>query len=373
MRVALITRRFDPSGGGTERDLMVTAQYLRGAGYEVVIYADEVRAETSSWTVRAVPNRVPGRALRVWCFAHAAPEQARREGADLVVSFARAIGADVMRSGGGAHVSYVRAAARWRGPIAGGAMWLSAYHRAQMAVERSAFRSALLKRTVAVSNLVRDDLVREFDLDPKHAITIYNGVDLGRFQPAPDGGARPAIRRRMGITGSGPMVVFAGNGFARKGLEFLLRAWPRIEREAWLVVVGEDRAVLKFRRLSHRLGIAGRVVFAGRRRDISEIFSAADVFALPSLFEPFGNVVMEAMASGLPPLTSASAGVSELLPETMRHFVVNDPANPEEISAKLGELIERRAEFRETVRAAAERCTWDEYGRRFIELLESLR
>ncbi|HTW87765.1 MAG TPA: glycosyltransferase family 4 protein [Candidatus Binataceae bacterium] len=373
MRIALITRRFDPAGGGTERDLMVTAQYLRDAGYEVVIYADEVRAETSSWTVHNVPNRVPGRALRIWRFAQTAPAQARREGADLVVSFARTIGADVMRSGGGAHVSYVRAAARWRGLITGGAMWLSTYHRAQMAVERSAFRSPLLKQTVAVSNLVRDDLVREFALDPKRAITIYNGVDPKRFQPAPDDDARAAIRRRMGITGPGPMVVFAGNGFARKGLEFLLRAWPTLDRDAWLVVAGEDRAMLKFRHLSHRLGVGGRVIFAGRRRDLSEIFSAADVFALPSLFEPFGNVVMEAMASGLPPLTSAAAGVSELLPETMRHFVVNDPANPEEISAKLGELIARRAEFREPVRAAAERCTWDEYGRRFIELIESLR
>ncbi len=373
MRVALITRRFDPSGGGTERDLMVTAQYLRDAGYQVVIYADEVRAEASSWVVRAVPTRAPGRALRVWRFANAAPARARREGADLVVSFARAIGADVMRSGGGAHISYVRGAARWRGPVAGGAMWLSAYHRAQMAVERRAFRSPLLKRTVAVSNLVRDDLVREFGLDPKRVITIYNGVDLERFQPALDGNARAAIRRRIGVTGSGPMVVFAGNGFARKGLEFLLRAWPMLERDAWLVVVGEDRAVLKFRRLSHCLGVAGRVVFAGRRRDLSEIFSAAEVFALPSLFEPFGNVVMEAMASGLPPLTSAFAGASELLPEAMERFVVGDPTNPGEIAEKLGELIERRAEFRETVRAVAEHHTWDEYGRRFIELIESLR
>jgi UDP-glucose:(heptosyl)LPS alpha-1,3-glucosyltransferase len=373
MRVALITRRFDPSGGGTERDLTVTAQYLREAGYQVVIYADEVRAEASSWAVHAVPTHAPGRALRLWRFANAASAQARRDGADLVVSFARAIGADVMRSGGGAHISYVRAAARWRGPLAGRAMWLSAYHRAQMAIERQAFRSSMLKRTVAVSNLVRDDLVREFALDPQQVVTIYNGVDLERFRPASDDSARATIRPRMGVTGSAPMVVFAGNGFARKGLEFLIRAWPRLAREAWLVVVGEDRAMLKFRRLSHRLGVAGRVVFAGRRRDISEIFSAADVFALPSLFEPFGNVVMEAMASGLPPLTSACAGVSELMPEPMQRFVVNDPTNPREIAAKLDELIERRAEFRETVRAGAERCTWDEYGRRFIQLIEPLR
>jgi UDP-glucose:(heptosyl)LPS alpha-1,3-glucosyltransferase len=373
MRIALIARRFDPSGGGTERDLIVTAQYLREAGHELIIYADEVRAAAPSWTVRAVSTRARGRALRVWRFASAAPAQARREGAELVVSFARAIGADVMRSGGGAHISYVRAAQQWCGPVGGRVMWLSAYHRAQMAVERRAFAAPTLRRTVAVSNLVRDDLRREFGLAAERVVTIYNGVDAARCRPAVDDSARASIRRRLGVTDAGPLVVFAGNGFARKGLEFLIRAWPRVARDAWLVVVGEDRTALKFRRLCHRLGVAGRVHFAGRRRDISEIFGAADLFAMPSLFEPFGNVVMEAMASGLPPLTSASSGVSELMPEPMRRFVVSDPTNPGEIADKLGELIERRAEFRGAVRAAAERCTWDDYGRRFIDLIDALR
>ena len=211
------------------------------------------------------------------------------------------------------------------------------------------------------------------DLDPAKVVTIYNGVDLDRFHPEPDAGARIAIRRRTGVVDETPVVVFAGNGFARKGLEFLIRAWPLLKTAAAVVVVGEDRAMLRFRRLSHRLGVAGRVMFAGRRRDLAEIFAAADLFALPSLFEPFGNVVMEAMASGLPPLTSVMAGASELIPEPMRRFIVNDPANPAEIAEKLSELIERRTEFRGAARAAAESCTWDAYGRRFVDLIELLR
>jgi len=330
-----------------------------------------VRAPAADWTVRAV-RAGRGRALRVMRFAMAAPVQARREGADLVVSFARTIGADVMRSGGGAHISYLRAARRWRGPLAAGAMRLSAYHRAQIAVERRAFRSPALKCTVAVSNLVRDDLIRVFGLDPARVTTVYNGVDLGRFHPDLEPAARTAIRRRISISESLPMVVFAGNGFARKGLEFLIRAWPLLETSAALVVVGEDRAMLRFRRLANRLGVAGRVIFAGRRRDLPEIFAAAELFALPSLFEPFGNVVMEAMASGLPVLTSATAGAAELMPEPMRRFIINDPTDPGEIAGKLDALLAERLTLRTAARAAAERCTWDAYGRRFIELIESL-
>jgi UDP-glucose:(heptosyl)LPS alpha-1,3-glucosyltransferase len=371
MRIALITRRFDPSGGGTERDLMVTARYLRDAGHQVTIYADEVRAASADWRVHRVPTGA-GRALRIRRFAMAAPAAARRDDAEMVISFARTIGADVMRSGGGAHISYVRAARRWRGSLGAGVMRLSVYHRAQMAIERRAFRSPTLRCTVAVSNFVRDDLIREFGLAPDRVVTIYNGVDLEHFRPITDREVRTAIRRRVGIVDSTPMVVFAGNGFARKGLEFLIQAWPRLACDAALVVVGEDRAILRFRRLSHRLGVSRRVHFVGRRRDVAEIFGAGDVFALPSLFEPFGNVVMEAMATGMPALTSAYSGVSELMPEAMRRFVVADPTNPDEIAEKLGKLVDQRVGLREISRVTAERCTWDEYGLRFVTLIESL-
>ncbi len=184
MRIALLTRRFDSAGGGTERDLIVTAECLRAAGHQVTIFADEIRGATGDWDVRRVgAGPRLGRTLSLLRFAWTAAPAARRAGADLVLSFARCVGADVMRSGGGAHASYLRAARKWRGVIGATAMRITPYHRVQMLVERQAFRGPGLKRVIAVSNFVRDDLIREFGLTPEKTLTIYNGVDLDRFRP----------------------------------------------------------------------------------------------------------------------------------------------------------------------------------------------
>ncbi len=205
MRIALLTRRFDSAGGGTERDLIVTAQGLRAAGHQVTIFADEIRGATGEWEVRRVgAGPRLGRTLSLLRFAWTAAPAARRAGADLVLSFARCVGADVMRSGGGAHVSYVRAARKWRGSIGAAAMRLSPYHQVQMLIERQAFRKPDLKRVIAVSNFVRDDLIREFGFAPEKTVTIYNGVDLDRFRPAVDGSERAAIRQKFVDPGQRP-------------------------------------------------------------------------------------------------------------------------------------------------------------------------
>jgi UDP-glucose:(heptosyl)LPS alpha-1,3-glucosyltransferase len=315
-----------------------------------------------------------GRALSLLRFAYAAAPAARRAGNDLVISFARCVGADVMRSGGGAHVSYLRAARKWRGALGAYSMRLSPYHQVQMLIERRAFRHPGLRRTIAVSNLVRDDLIREFGLAPEETVTIYNGVDLDRFRPAGrDHSERASIRQKFVIPASARVVIFVGNGFARKGLGFLIEAWPLVAGGAFLLVVGADRATEKFVRLARELNVGARVVFAGPQPNVESLFHAADAFALPSLFEPFGNVAMEAMASGLPVMTSAFSGVAELIPASMRGFRVENPNDPGEIALRLGALFDAPANLGAEARAVAEKFTWDRYATELNGLIESLK
>jgi UDP-glucose:(heptosyl)LPS alpha-1,3-glucosyltransferase len=373
MRVALLTRRFDSVGGGTERDLIVTAKCLRAAGHEISIFADEIRGATGDWNVRRVGAGLGlGRTLSLLRFAFAAAPAAHRAGAELVLSFARCVGADVMRSGGGAHASYVRAARKWRGPLGASAMRFSPYHQVQMLVERRAFRNPRLKRVIAVSNFVRDDLIREFGLAPEKTVTIYNGVDLDRFRPASGLSARASIRQKFVVPASAKVVAFVGNGFARKGLGFLIEAWPLVTGGAFLLVAGADRQTDKFRRRAQALNVGGRVVFAGPQPDIETIFHAADAFALPSLFEPFGNVVMEAMASGLPAMTSAYSGVAELIPPSMRGFRVDHPDDVGEVALRLGALFDAPASLAAEARATAEKYTWKRYASELSALLDSV-
>jgi len=373
MRIALLTRRFDSVGGGTERDLIVTANCLRAAGHQITIFADEIRGATGDWDVRRVgAGPRLGRALSLLRFAWTAAPAARRAGSDLVLSFARCVGADVIRSGGGAHASYLRAARKWRGALGATAMRLSPYHQVQMLVERQAFRSPSLKRVIAVSNFVREDLIREFSLTPEKTVTIYNGVDLDRFQPASDPAERAAIRQKFIVPASARVVAFVGNGFARKGLAFLIEAWPLVVGGAFLLVVGADRQTEKFARRARALNVGGRVVFTGPQPDVATLFHAADAFAMPSLFEPFGNVVMEAMASGLPAMTSAFSGVAEVIPPSMRGFRVENPNDVGEVALRLGALFDAPRTLAAEARATAEKFTWARYAKELNALLESI-
>jgi UDP-glucose:(heptosyl)LPS alpha-1,3-glucosyltransferase len=369
MRIALLTRRFDPHGGGTERDLIISADCLRAAGHEVAIFAREVRGDSTDYKVRRVGGIAMGRTAGLLSFAYGAPQAARRDGADLVVSFARTVGADVIRSGGSAHISYVRAARQWRSAIEWRAMRLSPYHRAQMFIERRGFASPGLKVAIAVSNLVRDDLMREFRLPAQKVVTLYNGVDLGCFTPPRDDSARHEIRSSLDIVDGAPMVAFVGNGFGRKGLRFLIEAWPRVGRGAHLLVVGADQKSRWYQRQASRLGVGARIHFAGALPKVTQIFHGVDGFALPSLFEPFGNVIMEALASGLPVLSSAQCGASEVLPESMQRFVVLNPTDVDEISRKTNALLDADSELRAIARATAERYTWQNYAKNLLAII----
>ncbi len=369
MRIALLTRRFDSAGGGTERDLIITARCLRDAGHELTIYAEEIRGEPEAWAVRRVGGASAGRTLSMLRFAFVAAPAARRDGTDLVLSFARAAGADILRSGGGAHSSYLRAARKWRGTLGAVTMRLRPYHRVQLIVERRAFGSHELKNVIAVSNLVRDDLMREFKLAPSILTTIYNGVDLARFTPASTSEDRARVRAQFKIPHEARVVLFVGNGFGRKGLGVLIEAWPHLKTKAHLLVVGADRERQRYQSQAAALGVGERVVFAGPVPHTGPIFRAVDAFALPSLFEPFGNVVLEAMASGLPVMTSDFSGVSEILPPSMREFCLPDPMNVHEMAARLDALIEAAPKLHAEARVTAQQFTWDRYGKEVDALI----
>jgi UDP-glucose:(heptosyl)LPS alpha-1,3-glucosyltransferase len=373
MRIALISRRFDAAGGGTERDLLITAQILAGAGHQVTIYADEVRSRSSNLAVRYVPALPLGRTLRLLSFALRVALVARREGAELVVSFARVINADIVRSGGSAHSSYVRAARRWQSEMASAAMQLSAYHRAQIAVERASFKSRYFLCAIAVSELVRQDLMKTFALAPSKVLTLYNGVDLTRFAPNRDKSLARKIRREFGIPEDCRAVAFVGHGFARKGLRFLLEAWPLVNSRTCLVVAGEDRAAAAYRRRAMQLGIGGRVIFIGARADVEHLFTAVDALALPSLFEPFGNVVMEAMAAGLPALCSKLTGAAELIPHELRELIIDDPTDVGELARRVNMLLHLEGDVAKVARAAAEQYTWQGYGMKLLEIISGTR
>jgi UDP-glucose:(heptosyl)LPS alpha-1,3-glucosyltransferase len=372
MRIALINRRFDAAGGGTERDLLLTAEILADAGHEVTVYANEVRtAGGKGFRVRRVTAFPLGRALKLLSFAYRVASVARQEGAELIVSFARVINADIVRSGGSAHSSYIRAARRWQSFPTSLAMRFSLYHRAQIALERASFESQSLRCVIAVSELVRKDLLKTFALPPAKVITLYNGVDLEHFTPDYDHSRRMKAKSDLGIPEDSRAVAFIGNGFARKGLGFLLDAWPLVERGSCLIVAGGDRAAAAYKRRAVQSGTDDRVIFIGPQTNVQRLLAAVDALVLPSLFEPFGNVVMEAMAAGLPVLCSKLTGALELLPPRLRELAIDDPTDVRQLADRLNRLLRLPDDISKVARTRAEQYTWTRYGTKLLDIVSA--
>ncbi len=215
--------------------------------------------------------------------------------------------------------------------------------------------------------------MKAFALAPSKVITLYNGVDLTRFAPNRDKSLARKIRREFRIPEDWHAVAFVGHGFARKGLRFLLEAWPLVNSQACLVVAGSDRAAAAYRRRAIQLDIGDRVIFIGARADVEHLFAAVDALALPSLFEPFGNVVMEAMAAGLPALCSRLTGAAELMPYELRELVIDDPTDIGELASRVNLLLHLGGDVSKVARAAAEQYTWQRYGMELLEIISGAR
>ena len=218
---------------------------------------------------------------------------------------------------------------------------INAYHQFMWRMsgyfEKKAIASAQTLGISANSERTSGDLVKFYGADPAKIQVIYNGVDSDRFTPA-NIQHRSAIRQRYGIPDAALVVLFVGE-YRRKGLATVVRAVgdlqdPRVH----LLAVGRGDAE-HFRALAAQAGIAGRATFAGPTRDVEQVFGAADLFAFPTYYEPFGMVITEAMASGLPVITSRNAGASEMITEGVSGLLLDRPGDSEELSRKIMSLL----------------------------------
>ncbi len=300
MKIALAHERLDKRGG-TELDFYRTAIGLRDLGHEVHLFCSKFEIDPPPGTYgHSVPIVPLGRTARLWSFAKVAPTIIRPILCDVVVSFGRMISQDVLRSGGGSHRVFLQKLGEAGG--LGRRIWhnLSLYHQSVLALERRQFQAGHYKRILAVSEEVKRELLDVYAVPEDKVTVIYNGVDEKRFHLSLRDKCRELIRKQWHIPLDAPTVLFVGSGFRRKGLDRLLKAWSSPQmKDTYLVVVGEDAQRGRYQALAEDR-THGKVVFVGRRDDVESYYGAADLLALPAVQEAFGNVVLEALAAGLP-------------------------------------------------------------------------
>lgn len=248
---------------------------------------------------------------------------------------------------------------------------LNPIHPAILLRNRIVYRSGIHRRIVVVGARLVADLDRWHRIRGDRVVHIPNGIDVHRFHPERRA-ARSETLLGLGVDPGTFVVLFAGHEFERKGLEFAIRALAALDATSHLLVVGSDDPA-RFRRLAAELAVGKRVHFLGRRDDMPELYGAADVFLLPSRYESFGLVCIEAMATGLPVVATRTGGVEDYLTDSRNGLLVHrDPASIASALQRLSGDPALRARLGAEARATAMDFDWDVIAERYLELLEAL-
>jgi len=291
----------------------------------------------------------------------------RRGYFDIIQSHDKTIYQDIYRAGDGCHIEWLRQ--RWRIEDIKGrlSILLNPDHWFILGLERFIFKYRRFKTVIAISEMVKRNIMDNYGVPPSLIRVVYNGVDIERFNPQNRDRFRDEIRGIYGIGGREFVILFVGSDFKRKGLRYLIEAIESMDSPVRLMVVGRG---------SYK-GRAGddRVIFCGPKGDVHKYYAASDIFVFPSIYEPFGNVHLEALASGLPVITTRQTGASEIIEDGRQGFIIDNPQDTETLAKKISLLIEpeRRREMGIEARRLAERFSIESHVEEVMRLYQSLK
>ena len=338
-RIAFLRRRFSPTGGA-ERYLLRLASGLAAKGYPITLYCEDWSPRENPFqAVRKIDSDDPV------SFARKIAGQPLHDRHDIVFSLERVPGCDLYRAGDGLHADWL-AYRRAFSPVLGRIRTaLRSKNRELCRLEAEVFQAdgaRGVRRVICNSQFVADQVMRRFDFPADRIDVVHNGVPYQQFSM----GDRALGRRALNLAKDDYVVLLVGAGRERKGHDIARRAVRRVrDKRVKLVIVDSPPSVA-----------------------MPHVYAAADVFLLPTLYDPFANVTIEALAAGLPVITSAQNGASEIMRNEENGFILpraDDTGLIVDILDYLAVPV-HRARFREPAQVLAQQ---HDLGRNLTETL----
>jgi UDP-glucose:(heptosyl)LPS alpha-1,3-glucosyltransferase len=379
MRIALVTRSFSPLSG-VGRVVTELAKYYRDQmGHDVHIVLPAGEVSHGEYEFHRIPLVKYTFETRNLSFFFRSGALLRREKFDVVHLHAPCrysdgvvtchglarIGMRLIKTLGKSHRKEVPLLYRLRIMLA---YPMSDYN----------YRPGGYRKILALSREIRDFLLSYYKVPEEAVELLPNGVDLVAYNPTNLKERRLPTRSQHGIADTDFTFLFVGNFFKRKGLAFAIEALAQIRKpQTRLLVVGRDQVDQeRFEEYARKMGVEKQVIFAGESLDTKPYYAAADAFLFPSFYDAYPLVNLEAMASGLPIITSARTGTVDILRDGENGLIVTDPTDADELAQKMLVLLEEPA-MRESMAAQArktmEEYSWEVIGRRTLEIYREIQ
>jgi UDP-glucose:(heptosyl)LPS alpha-1,3-glucosyltransferase len=381
IRFATAIREFSRKKGGAERYLVDLCTRMAREDFEVHVYAEHWQEEESGISFHQVKVIPFPKSLRLLSFASRATKAITSGNYDVTLGVGNTLRADVLQPHGGVHWAWFWRSLRaydhpflwvikFLGRVLSPKQWIQGY------IENAPYKKNDFYRIVAISDMVKQDVMRWYGVPEDRVVVIYNGVDTERFHPR-NRQFREENHRRHGIRNEF-VVLFVSNNFRMKGLARLIQALAKIKKEGSpplkCLILGRGRKDL-YARLAKKLGISEEVLFLGSSDEPEKYYGAADLLVHPTFYDACSLTVLEALASGLPVITTASNGASGVISQGEEGWVVENMENEKELEVGikyfLKEEIRRRASnrVREKREIYSERINFD----RMIEIFKEAK
>jgi UDP-glucose:(heptosyl)LPS alpha-1,3-glucosyltransferase len=346
-RTIFVRQQFSQFGGAELiLDRILTA--LAARGKRVALLGRSWHGGRDVGFIRCDPPKVT-RAWRETLFAHAACDLVAREKDALIQAHERVPCCDIFRAGDGVHAAYLEQKQRTQSAFGRFADRLSLFHSNTLALERKLFASPRLQAAIVNSEMVAGDIVRYFGFPRGRIHLVPNGIDLSRFRPEVRNEHRAAVRARLGVPAAKPVALLVGSGFERKGLRAAIHAAAACDAELW--AIGHDRRPVHFVVEAERAGLGAHFRLIGAT-DPLPYYAAADALILPSFYDPFPSTVIEALACGLPVVTTTGCGARDVVRQ-LDARLVRDVLDREGLAEALRVAFELAAKSDTVIRARA--------------------
>jgi UDP-glucose:(heptosyl)LPS alpha-1,3-glucosyltransferase len=381
MQIALCHENVLPERGGAEMYVADFARRLVAAGHDVHLYACRWNANSlaDGLRIHAIERPTCSRMFRPWRFGAAIRAALERDRPLISLGFDKTFGADIYYPLGGLlRASAAQNVRKHRGLLTRtGARLIKCCDpvlQSHSRLERRGLLGPQPPILVVNSAMVREHAVKHYGIDPARVLVIHNAIDPLRFDERDRPRIRAEERRRWGLGPGDVVAAFVAMNYHLKGLEPLLHAVARVPSfQPLKLLVAGSRNTGSWSNLAKRLGIERRVAFVGPCADVRRLYFAADLHVHPTFYDPCSGVVLEALACGLPVITTRYNGAAELLPAAAG-VVLDDPHDDRALATHLMALLDpvRRDEASRAAREASRAWTLEHHYARWLDVFQEV-
>ncbi|MHC4321509.1 MAG: glycosyltransferase family 4 protein [Planctomycetota bacterium] len=341
MKIALNIYKYLPTKGGGEGYLANFANQLVERGHEVHIFASKWESNNEKIHYHTIPSIRYPKFLKDVSFVISSRREMAKYGFDIVHVVGRALGMNVFNPHCGVEKAWLKQnflsvncpVSRLLRQIAG---FLSLRQNFILWLDKKQYTGRGVSRIIAISDMIKNDIIKYHNIDPQKIDVVYNGVDLQRFNPDNKNKYRKVMRDKLAL-GEEFIILYISNNFRLKGLLTLIKSLGELKKSGKdfkVLIIGRGNEA-PYRKLAEKLDCLENLIFLGHVGEIEKYYAASDLYVHPTFYDSCSLVTTESLASGLPVITTIYDGASGIMEDGKDGFVMRNPKDHRALAEKI--------------------------------------